>query len=60
MYLLVISGCTIHVLEKQMDDLFKDLPLWFKVGWVFAWGVSLGLSLVIMWAIIQVVLWLIG
>ena len=57
----VINGYTTHVSDYKMDDdLFKDQPLWFRIGWVFAWGISIGLSIIIVWSIIQIVLMLIG
>jgi hypothetical protein len=39
---------------------FDDLPLWFKTLWIVASGVSIGLALVVIWAIIQVVSYVIG
>lgn len=47
-------------MKEDFDELWGDLPGWFKVALVVATALSLSIGLVLIWAIIQVVLYVIG
>lgn len=46
--------------ESAFEGLWAEMPGWFKVAWVVATALSLSIGLVLIWAIIQVVLYVIG
>lgn len=46
--------------EGTFKELWDETPWWFKVAWVIATALSLSIGLVLIWAIIQVVLYVIG